>query len=108
MKKLFALFAVAALAAVGCDDKKSTGKPTNATTGGTFVKTDTVARDVTTKVTNTVVVGTDVVTRTHTVGTTVTVPGGTRTKPEGPGLPDKYELLRAGVVAIVQGARSAK
>ena len=25
--------------------------------------------------------------------------------PKGPGLPDKYELLRAGVVAIVQGAR---
>ena len=26
--------------------------------------------------------------------------------PKGPGLPEKYELLRAGVVAIVQGARS--
>src|ERR671916_288521 len=25
--------------------------------------------------------------------------------PKGPGLPDKYELLRAGVLAIVQGAR---
>jgi AcrR family transcriptional regulator len=26
--------------------------------------------------------------------------------PKGPGLPDKYELLRAGVLALVQGARS--
>ena len=27
--------------------------------------------------------------------------------PKGPGLPDKYELLRAGVLAIVHGARSS-
>ncbi len=26
--------------------------------------------------------------------------------PRGPGLPDKYELLRAGVLAVVQGARA--
>ena len=26
--------------------------------------------------------------------------------PKGPGLPDKYELLRAGVLALVQGARA--
>jgi AcrR family transcriptional regulator len=28
--------------------------------------------------------------------------------PRGPGLPDKYELLRAGVVALVHGARTTK
>src|SRR5687768_15436646 len=42
VKKLFALLAVVSLAAIGCDDKKSTPKPTNATTGGTYEKKDTV------------------------------------------------------------------
>jgi hypothetical protein len=82
VKKLFALLAVAALAAVGCDDKKSTGKPSNATTGGTYVKTDTVRHDVTTHVTNTVELHTAVETRLHTAATTVTKPGD-----KGPAVP---------------------
>lgn len=85
MKKLFALLAVAALAAVGCDDKKSSGKPSSATTGGTYVKTDTVRHDVTNRVTNTVEVHTGTETRVHTVATTVTKPAGDN---KGPGLPN--------------------
>jgi len=81
MKKLFALLAVASLAAVGCNDNKTTGKPSNATTGGTFVKTDTVRHDVTVPLTNTVIHNTAVETNTKTVEKTVTKPG-------GPGLPD--------------------
>ena len=87
MKKIFALMVVACLAAIGCDDKKSTGgKPSNAEKGGPWVQTNTVRSDVTNRVTNTVVVNTAVETRTATVGNTVTVPG--TTKPTGPGLPD--------------------
>ena len=87
MKKILAIMAVCSLAAIGCDDKKSTGgKTTNAEKGGTWVQTNTVRSDVTNRVTNTVVVNTAVETRTATVGNTVTVPG--TTKPTGPGLPD--------------------
>jgi hypothetical protein len=55
VKKLFAVLAVFALAAVGCDDKKSSNKPTNATTGGTYVSTVTHKDTVINKVTDTVV-----------------------------------------------------
>jgi hypothetical protein len=83
VKKLFALLAVFSLAAIGCDDKsKSTGKPTNATQGGTYMKTDTREHDVTNKVTNTVVQNTVDVTRVHTAATTVTV---NKTPDKGPG-----------------------
>lgn len=85
MKKLFALFAVAALAAVGCDDKKSTGKPTNAATGGTYRQTDTVKERHTAVVTDTVIHGTASVKETGTVKVTKTV----TENPKGPGLPDK-------------------
>jgi hypothetical protein len=85
VKTLFALFAVAALAAVGCEDKKSTGKPTNATTGGTYRQTDTVRERGTTVVTDTVIHGTATVRETGTVKVTKTVTD----TPKGPGLPDK-------------------
>lgn len=85
MKKLFALLAVAALAAVGCDDKKSTGKPSSATSGATYAQTNTVRHDVTNRVTNTVEVHTGTETRVHTVATTVTKPAGDN---KGPGLPN--------------------
>jgi hypothetical protein len=83
VKKIFALLAVCSLAIfVGCDDKKSTGKPTNATTGGTYVKTDTVRHDVTATVTDTVIHNTRADTRLNTVVVTTTVAG---TKPtDGP------------------------
>jgi hypothetical protein len=85
VKKIFALLAVFSLAAIGCDDKKTTGKPSSATTGGTYVKTDTRAVDVTKTVVNTVVQGTEVVTNTKTVAVTRTVD---RTPEKGgPGLP---------------------
>jgi hypothetical protein len=89
VKKLFALLAVVALAAVGCDDKKTTGKPSNATTGGTYEKKDTVRADTTATVTNTVLQHTATETKTNTVQVTKTVdvpkkPGG-----EGPTPPDK-------------------
>ena len=85
MKKLFALLAVFTLAAVGCEDKKSTGKPSSATQGGTFVKTDTVKHESTAHVTNTVVQHTAAVTETKTVEKTVTV---NKTPDKGPGLPN--------------------
>ena len=75
MKKLFALLAVVSLAAIGCDDKKSTGKPSNATTGGTYLKTDTVKVETTATVTDTVKVNTAVVTDTKTVKVTKTEKG---------------------------------
>ena len=85
MKKLFALLAVVSLAAIGCDDKKSTGKPTDATKGNTYGQTNTVRADVTTRVTDTVVVNTATDTRTNTVVATTTVPA--KKAPDGPGLP---------------------
>ena len=85
MKKLFALLAVVSLAAIGCDDKsKTTGKPSTQTTGGNYVKTDTVKVEAHATVTNTVNVNTAVITDTKTVAVTKTVEG---RKPDGPGLP---------------------
>lgn len=84
MKKLFALLAVAALTAVGCDDKKTTGKPSNATTGATYDQTNTVRVNATTVVQNTVVQHTATITDTKTVQKTVTVP-----EKGGPGIPPK-------------------
>ena len=81
MKKLFALLAVVSLAAIGCDDKKSTGRPSNATTGGTYVKTDTVKVETHATVTDTVKVNTQGVLDTKTVRVTTTVKG------EGPAVP---------------------
>jgi hypothetical protein len=83
VKKLFALLAVAALTAVGCDDKKSTGKPSSATTGGTYVDTKTVHGEAHATVTNTVLEHKATVTETKTVEKTVTKPDN-----KGPGLPD--------------------
>ncbi len=84
MKKLFALLAVAALAAVGCDDKKSTAKPENKT-GGTYLQTVKTDTTVHTDVTHTKVIGVETATHTDTKVHTVTT-----TKPgdKGPGLPD--------------------
>jgi hypothetical protein len=82
VKKLFALFAVAALATVGCDDKKSTSKTTG--TGGTYRATDTVRVDSTKTVTDTVIRGTDTVRNTDTVRVTRTVDS---TKDKGPTIP---------------------
>ena len=76
MKKLFALLAVVSLAAIGCDDKKSTPKPTNATTGGTYEKKDTVKVETHATVTNTVVQHTAVITDTKTVAVTRTIDAG--------------------------------
>jgi hypothetical protein len=91
VKKLFALLAVCSLAVfVGCDDKKSTGKPSNATTGGTYDKKDTVRHDVNATVTNTVVQHTAVETNTKTVAVTKTVDA-TKTPDKGPGLPDSKD-----------------
>jgi hypothetical protein len=87
VKKLFALLAVVALAAIGCDDKsKTTGKPSGATGGGTFEKKDTVQREVNATVTNTVLQHTAVETKTNTVAVTKTVDV-TKT-PGGPAIPD--------------------
>ena len=87
MKKLFALLAVCSVAVfAGCDDKKSTGKPSNATTGGTYEKKDTVRHDVTATVTNTVLQHTAVETRVNTVAVTKTVDV-SKTPEKGPGLP---------------------
>ena len=83
MKKLFALLAVAALAAVGCDDKKSTGKPSSATTGGTYERTVTGRGEAHTTVINTVLEHKATVTDTKTDVKTVTKPAD-----KGPGLPD--------------------
>jgi hypothetical protein len=85
VKKLFALFAVAALAAVGCDDKKTSSK-TNATTGGTYIQKNTVEERGRATVTDTVVQQTGTVRSTETARVTTTVKD---TKPGGPGLPDK-------------------
>lgn len=82
MKKLFALLAVCSLAAIGCDDKKSTKKVDSAATGGTYMRTDKVGVDKTVRVTDTVIVDTKVVADTKTVKATVTVPAGS------PKLPD--------------------
>ena len=81
MKKLFALLAVVSLAAIGCDDKKSTGKPSNATTGGTYVKTDTVKVEVPGTVIDTVKVTTATITDTKTVRVTRTEKDGGPTPP---------------------------
>jgi hypothetical protein len=86
VKNLFALFAVAALAAVGCDDKgKSSGRATNQSTGSHLVQTNRATVDTTTHVTNTVHLGTETGTRTHTEVRTVTKP---ESKPGGPAVPD--------------------
>jgi hypothetical protein len=92
VKKILALLAVFSLAAIGCDDKKSTGgKPSStATTGGTYVRTDAVKVDVTKTVTDTVVVGTRTVENTKTVVVTKTVDktpekGGPAIPPPGDG-----------------------
>lgn len=86
MKKLFALIAVAALAAVGCDDKKSTGKPSSATTGGTYVQTNTVRGETHATVINTVLQHTATVNETKTVEKTVTKPAlPEKDKPKGEG-----------------------
>jgi len=86
VKKVFALLAVAALAAVGCDDKKSTNKPENKT-GGTYVQTNKAETTVHTEVTHTKVVGTETATHTDTKVNTVTKPalpdGGKDKKPGG-------------------------
>jgi hypothetical protein len=83
VKKLFALFAVAALAAVGCDDKKSTGG------GGT--KTQTRTESVLHTATNTRTLA-DVTVRkdvTNTVDLTVRVtPSVTKPTDKGPVVPD--------------------
>jgi hypothetical protein len=80
VKKLFALVAVVSLAAIGCEDKKSTNsKPT----GGTYEKTNKVETHATVKVTDTVKEHTVANTHTATEHNTVKVPDKT-TKPEGP------------------------
>jgi hypothetical protein len=86
VKKLFVLLAVVSLAAIGCDDKKSTGKPSSATTGGTYEKKDTVRVETHATVTNTVVQHTAVLTDTKTVAVTKTVDAGKKPA-DGPGLP---------------------
>jgi hypothetical protein len=89
VKKLFALFAVAALAAVGCDDKKTTGKPAGTGTGGTYIQKNTVEDRGRATVTDTVIRDTGTVRVTDTVRVTTTVD---KTKPgdkgkNGPDLP---------------------
>jgi hypothetical protein len=86
VKKIFALLAVAALAAVGCDDKKTTGKPSNATTGGTYERTVTGHGESHATVTNTVLEHKATVTDTKTVEKTVTKPAlPEKDKPKGDG-----------------------
>ena len=83
MKKIFALLAVVALAAVGCDDKKTTGKPADKTTPTTHTTPDTTSKP------------TPVTTAAPPV-TTATKPETTTTKTEtkkpggdGPSVPEK-------------------
>jgi hypothetical protein len=90
VKKILALLAVFALTAVGCDDKKSTGKSTQ-TTGSNLERKDTVRKDVVTTVINTVHVTTAIETNLKTNVKTVEVPakgdaprGDT---PKGPAVP---------------------
>ena len=84
MKKLFALLAVVSLAAIGCDDKKSTtAKPEGRTTGGVYVKTDTIQKDTTVRITDTVVVNTNTIVNTDKVLATTTVKGGPVVPPTG-------------------------
>jgi len=66
------------------DNKTTAGKPSNATSGGTYVQTNKTQVDTHATVTNTLVVGTETVTKTHTREVTVTVPK----TDKGPGLPD--------------------
>lgn len=85
MKKIFALLAVAALAAVGCDDKKTTAKPPS-TTGGTYDVTKTAHGEAHTAVTNTVFEHKATVTDTKTDVKTVTKPAlPEKDKPKGDG-----------------------
>jgi hypothetical protein len=76
VKKILALLAVFALAAVGCDDKKSSGgTKTNAATGGTYERTVTGRGEAQATVTNTLLEHKATVTDTKTKAVTVTVPG---------------------------------
>ena len=79
VKKMFALLAVFALAAVGCDDKKTTAKDK-----GTTTITKTVGADATVTKVNTVVPVTATKTDTKVVEVTKTV----TPKPELPPIPD--------------------
>lgn len=84
MKKLFALLAVFCLAAVGCQDSKTSNKPTNVnSSGGTFEKKDTVRVEGHTTVVNTVVHHTATITDTKTGVKTVDV----KTPEKAPTLP---------------------
>jgi uncharacterized lipoprotein NlpE involved in copper resistance len=80
VKKIFALLAVAALAAVGCDDKKSTNKPSDKTnTPHTTPMTTPETTHAATPAT------------THAATPATTHAATTKPeskKPDGPGLPD--------------------
>ena len=82
MKKLFAMFAVCALAAVGCDDKnKSTG---GAKTNTTLVTTKTEKVETQTNVTHTVVENKVIEKDTKVNVATTTVQGKTTGPDKGP------------------------
>jgi hypothetical protein len=85
VKKLFALLAVAALAAVGCDDKKTTAKPADKTTPHTTPMTTPLTTPATTPATTV-----------H--ATPATTPTSTKsdTKKDGPNLPDGKEKPKGG------------
>jgi hypothetical protein len=85
VKKLFALLAVFSLAAVGCQDSKTSNKP--AGTGGTYDKTNKVEAHTTVKVTDTIVEHKQTETKVGTEHANVKVPD--KTKPEGPSTPPK-------------------
>jgi hypothetical protein len=72
VKKLFAVLAVFALAAVGCDDKKTSAKPGDK--GTVVVQTNKAEQTVHTDVTHTKIVGTETVHKTDTRVHTVEVP----------------------------------